>query len=157
MTFDISRISEQLFVSAWPGPGSAARIDELGIDLVISATWPPAASRETIARWVRAPSIDSPITPIPMRSLFAGVEAALPVLQAGGKVLVHCREGRHRSVAQAACILVALGFSATEAMAYVRVRRAIADPHAFWIEPRIRRFERMWLSRGVFAPAPAES
>jgi len=142
--FDVSQITDQLFISAWPGSGAAEVIDALGIDLVVSATYPPRACRQTRAVWHRAPSIDSPITPIPMRSLISGVQAAIPVLERGGRVLVHCREGRHRSVVQACAILIALGVSAHDAMSLIRSRREIADPHAFWIEPRIHRFQAHW-------------
>jgi protein-tyrosine phosphatase len=76
-----------------------------------------------------------------------GADAALPVLDAGGRVLVYCRQGRHRSVAMAACILIARGMTADEAMDTIVAHRAIADPHAGYIEKRIRAFERDWRCR----------
>ena len=42
------------------------------------------------------------------------------------------------------CILIAQGLSADEAMDLVIAKRPAADPRAFWIEPRIRKFERRW-------------
>jgi len=93
---------------------------------------------------VHVPSIDSPLTPISIRGLQRGVEAAIPVLAEGGGVLCHCREGKHRSVAMACSILIAQGCSAESAMDLVDSKRAIADPRAFWIAPRIRKFERAW-------------
>jgi protein-tyrosine phosphatase len=47
------------------------------------------------------------------------VEAALPVIQDGYGVLVHCRAGVHRSVAMACCVLIGMGQTADEAMQLV--------------------------------------
>lgn len=47
----------------------------------------------------------------------------------------------------AACILVAMGMTADEAMGTIVARRAVADPHARHMERRIRAFERDWLRR----------
>ena len=143
---DISQITPRLFVSAWPRVGESPQLVGLGIRLVISMT-----SREPLSEycgepllWVHVPSIDSPLTPISIRGLRAGVEAAIPVLADGGGVLCHCREGKHRSVAMACSILIAQGCSADSAMDLVDSKRTIADPRAFWIAPRIRKFEREW-------------
>jgi protein-tyrosine phosphatase len=95
--------------------------------------------------WVHAPSIDSPLTPIPMARFRTGIEAAIPVLAAGGSVLCHCREGRHRAVAMACCILIVQGCSVESAMKLVEAGRSIARPRAFWIAARIRMFEQLWL------------
>ena len=143
---DISQITPRLFVSAWPRAGESPQLLELGIRLVISMTAREPLSeycRESL-QWVHVPSIDSPLTPISIPGLRTGVEAAIPVLAEGGGVLCHCREGRHRSVAMASSILVAQGCSAESAMDLVSSKRAIADPRAFWIAPRIRKFERYW-------------
>ena len=144
---DISQITPRVFVSSWPRPGESFDLAALGIRLVITMTRtePHDEFRAEPLAWAHAPSIDSPITPIPMRRLLSGVEAAVPVLASGGGVLCHCREGRHRSVAMACCILIAQGCSAECAMDLVKAHRAVADPRAFWIAPRIRKFERLWL------------
>jgi protein-tyrosine phosphatase len=143
---DISQITPRLFVSAWPREDESPHLIELGIGLVISMT-----SREPLSEycreplhWVHIPSIDSPLTPISLAGLRRGVEAAIPVLAEGAGVLCHCREGRHRSVAMACCILIAQGCTAHNAMGLVREQRAVADPRAFWIAPRIVKFERAW-------------
>lgn len=143
---DISQITPRLFVSAWPREGYAPHLRELGIRLVISMTRtePLSEYSEEPLLWVHVPSIDSPLTPIPLPGLKTGVRAAIPILAAGGGVLCHCREGRHRSVAMACSILIAQGCSAATAMELVKAGRAAADPKAFWIAPRIRKFERMW-------------
>jgi len=47
------------------------------------------------------------------------VEAALPVIQDGYQVLLHCRAGVHRSVAMACCVLIGMGQTADEAMQLV--------------------------------------
>jgi len=144
---DISQITPRLFISAWPREGYAPHLRDLGIRLVISMTRvePLSEFSEEPLLWVHVPSIDSPFTPIPLRGLKSGVSAAIPVLAAGDGVLCHCREGRHRSVAMACSILIAQGCSADAAMRLVKDKRAAADPTAFWIAPRIRKFERLWL------------
>jgi len=73
-----------------------------------------------------------------------GVQAALPVIQSGGRVLTHCHRGRHRGVAMAAAILIAMGYSADEAMRLLRDRRAIAHPEAWYIRRQIQKFEKHW-------------
>ena len=45
----------------------------------------------------------------------------------------------------AACVLIAHGYSADEAMQLVIEQRPVADPHAPHIESRIRAFESHWL------------
>ena len=146
---DISQITPRVFVSSWPKEGESVHVADLGIRLVISMTRSEPLSEylDEPLEWVHAPSIDSPFTPIPLKRLRTGVVAAIPVLAAGGGVLCHCREGRHRSVAMACCILIAQGCSAEKAMDLVAKRRTVADPGAFWIAPRIRKFEREWRRR----------
>lgn len=140
---DISRITEHLYIGAWPHSRDAEALAEMRFDLIISMTL-TALAKEVAEphRVVRLLAIDSPLTPIPMRHFHTGVSAALPVIAQGGRVLVHCRAGRHRSVAMAACILIATGMSADEAMALIVAKRPAADPHIFYIESRIRKYER---------------
>ncbi|MDO8963338.1 MAG: hypothetical protein Q7W30_02475 [Coriobacteriia bacterium] len=147
--YDISAITEQLFVASRPRSRHVEHVRGLGVDLVISMVWfaPPRELAKPPFHIVRLPSIDNPLFPIPLWVLRRGVTAALLVIGAGGRVLVYCRAGMHRSVAMAACILVALGMSSDEAMSTIEASRAIADPHARHIESRIRAFERDWLKR----------
>jgi hypothetical protein len=62
-------------------------------------------------------------------------------------VLAHCVFGRHRGVAMACCVLIGLGRTAEEAMALVAEKRAVADPHVWYIRGRIEAFERHWLAQ----------
>jgi hypothetical protein len=121
----------------------------LGVDLVLSMIWfaPPRALTRPPFRVIRLPTVDSPLLPIPLFMLRRGVSAAVLVLEAGGRVLVYCRAGRHRSVAMASCILIARGMTADEAMDTIVAHRPVADPHARHIERRIRAFEQDWLRR----------
>ncbi len=64
-----------------------------------------------------------------------------------GPSLVHCKAGVHRSVAQAACVLIGMGYSADDAMALIKEKRAVADPDVSYIQKRIRKFERQWQSQ----------
>lgn len=149
-SYDSSAITDQLFIAVRPRARHVRNLSGLGINLVISTIWfaPPRELMRPPFRLVRLPMIDSPLFPIPMPLLKAAVDAAVPVLDAGGKVLVYCMAGRHRSVATTCCILIARGMTADEAMALVIERRPVADPHARHIEPRIRAFEREFRSGG---------
>jgi protein-tyrosine phosphatase len=73
-----------------------------------------------------------------------GTRAALQVIGSGGRVYTHCSRGRHRSVAMAAAILIAQGFSPEAAMQLIKERRPEADPGASHIRLRILEFGRMW-------------
>jgi protein tyrosine phosphatase (PTP) superfamily phosphohydrolase (DUF442 family) len=153
---DISRITDLLYISAWPEEHHAPEIAGLGIRLIITMHWlrPHKALGTPPGAVLRLPAIDSPLTPISMRLLLRGVQTALPVLQAGHGVLVHCQYGRHRSVAMACAILIAQGMAATDAMGLVKERRPVADPDIWYIAARIRRFEEVWraLERREAAP-----
>jgi hypothetical protein len=146
---DISPISDYLFISAWLKGDHAEEILGLNIRLILSMHWIKPARKlgapPIHLLWL--PTIDNPLFPIPIQMLKRGVEAALPVIAAGHSVLVHCRAGRHRSVAMACCVLIGLGKSADEAMGLTKQQRAVADPHAWYIQSRIYKFEQFWKSR----------
>lgn len=146
---DASAITDALYIAARPRSHHVSGMRELKIDLVISMIWfrPPSELMRAPFKLVRLPTMDSPLFPVPLWMLRRGVEAALPVIGRGGRVLVYCRAGRHRSVAMACCILIGLGMTADDAMNLVVTRRPVADPHARHIERRIRAFERDWLAR----------
>jgi len=90
------------------------------------------------------PTFDNIFLPMPIKTLNKGVRAALPVIENGDSVLVHCKSGVHRSVAQAACVLIAMGYTADNAMQLIKEKRAVADPDARHIQSRIRRFTKQW-------------
>ena len=146
---DISRITDYLYISAWPEGEHADDIAALNIRLILSMNWwkPNKALGEPPLRLLWLPTFDTPITPIPMASLRRGVKAALPVIAEGTAVLAHCRAGMHRSVAMAAAVLIAKGHSADEAMRLIKTQREIADPYARHIQSRIYKFEKEWAQR----------
>lgn len=147
--YDMSAITDHLFIAARPRARHVEHVRGLGVDLVLSMIWfaPPRALTKPPFRLMRLPTFDSRLLPIPLFILRRGASAAALVLDAGGRVLVYCRAGRHRSVVMAACILIAQGMTADEAMDTIVAHRSIADPHAPHIERRIRAFERDWLRR----------
>ena len=89
-------------------------------------------------------TFDSPLFPIPLRTLRRGAMAALETIRGGGKVYAHCAGGRHRGAAMGAAILIAQGYEPQDAMQLIKSRRSFADPEAFYIRPRILRFAREW-------------
>jgi protein tyrosine phosphatase (PTP) superfamily phosphohydrolase (DUF442 family) len=143
---DISPITDYLYISAWPRGEHAAEIRALGVRLILSMHWrrPVKTVGHPPVRLLWLPTVDTPLTPMPMFQLRRGVEAALPVVRQGEKVLVHCKAGVHRSVAMACCVLIGTGHTAEEAMRLVKDRRAVADPDAWYIRRRILKFEQLW-------------
>jgi protein tyrosine phosphatase (PTP) superfamily phosphohydrolase (DUF442 family) len=144
---DVSRITEYLYISGMPKGEHAEEIRALNVRLILSMHWrrPSVMLGRAPVKLLWLPTIDSPITPIPISRLNRGVEAALPVINDGGSVLVHCRYGVHRSVAMACCVLIGMGYNAETAMQLAKERRAAADPDIWYIKNRIQRFESYWL------------
>ncbi len=110
---DVSEITKYLFISAWPRGDHAEEIRLLNVRLILSMHWimPSRTLGHPPVRLFWLPTFDNPLLPMPVRTLQRGVEAALPVIQEGYGVLVHCRAGRHRSVAMACCVLIGMGMT----------------------------------------------
>jgi hypothetical protein len=147
---DISQIAEHLFIASRVRGDDLEAILQLEPALIISMIAqrrPPKAltSAGLEVLWLR--TFDFLLIPIPLKTLRRGVEAALAVIHEGGRVVVFCEAGRHRSVAMASCILIGLGYSADEAMQLISSKRKVADPYAWHIQRQIRRFEALWRSR----------
>ena len=142
----ISQITDYLYISAFPRGKHVEEIVALGVRLVLSMHWMRPTKMLGIPPvtllWL--PTFDFILLPMPIKTLNKGVLAALPVITEGGSVLVHCKSGVHRSVAQAACVLIGMGYTADDAMRLIKVQRAVADPYARHIQSRIHKFERQW-------------
>ena len=145
----ISQITDYLYISAFPRGKHVEEIIALGVRLVLSMHWmrPNKMLGKPPVELLWLPTIDNMFFPMPIKTLNKGVRAALPVIEQGGSVLVHCKAGVHRSVAQAACVLIGMGYNADDAMALIKEKRAVADPDARHIQTRIRKFEDHWQSR----------
>jgi hypothetical protein len=144
---DISKVTDYLYVGSRISKEQADEVKLLNFDLIISMiaqmapdevyTLPPFKTL-----WIR--TYDSIFLPIPLKKLITGVEAALPVIEKRGKVLVFCMEGKHRSMALAAAILIGMGNSSQNAIQLLMSARKVADPRIWYIRQRIRAFERYW-------------
>ncbi len=144
---DISQITEDLFVGTTPTAGDYDSLRALGVTLVINMRierrpYPDAHNPPMERLWL--PTFDHPLIPIPMKALRRGTLAALEAIAGGGKVFVHCAAGVHRSVAQAAAILIAQGHGMPEAMTLIKAQRPAADPDSWYIRRRIEKFSRSW-------------
>ncbi len=135
-----------MYIGADPKSRHVAQLQELPVHLLLSMRlWRPHASvRRGVDQWIHLPCVDSPLTPIPMTLLWRGVQAALPVVEQGRIVMVHCHYGRHRSVALASCILIGQGYTPEAAMELIKHQRPVADPYAWYIRLRIEKFAREW-------------
>ena len=143
----ISQIVDYLYISDWPHGEHVEDMLKMNVHLVITVNWmrPPGVLKQVPSiqsLWL--PAFDNPLIPIPVFILEKGVRAALPIIDSGGSVLVHCKEGKHRSVALASCILIAKGYDPDEAMQLIQKKRAIADPYANHIQRQIRKFANKW-------------
>lgn len=141
---EISKITEYLYIAPRRALEDLDRLDQLDAGLLVSmiALWPPPRLPEDLeleVLWLR--TFDFVLLPIPVRTLDRGVKAALPIIQSGRSIVVYCQAGRHRSVAMASAILIAMGYTAQDAMELISERRPVADPWAGHIQRQIRKFE----------------
>jgi protein tyrosine phosphatase (PTP) superfamily phosphohydrolase (DUF442 family) len=155
---DYSKITDQLYVGTTPSRSDYGELERLGVELVINMRLLRGHGPEggnSSPNYLRLRTMDHPWVPIPTEALMRGTREALKTMQHGGKVYAHCSRGRHRSVAMAAAILIAQGSTAEQAMELLKRRRAIADPDAAHIKPRILHFEREWRRRAGEAASDA--
>lgn len=143
----ITEITDYLFVASKITKKNIDEVTDLDPMLVISMIAHRRPPKEldqlpTNVLWLR--TFDFFLLPIPIKTIVRGVEAAIPVIRAGDRVVVFCEAGRHRSVAMASCILIGMGYQADEAMSLIKEKRPIADPYAWHIQRRIRKFEAYW-------------
>ncbi len=144
---NFSKITDDLFIGSMPSVNHYDQLRELGVRLIINMrfTLGPKPDLHEVpihTLWLR--SIDSPLFPISISKLMQGAQAALATIRDGGKVYTHCAYGRHRGVAMGACILIVQGFDPGDAMQLIKARRAVADPFAYYIRPRILKFAKEW-------------
>lgn len=147
---NFSKITDTLYIGTTPKAKDYDLLHELGVSLVINMRigFPPRRDPHALpmkSLWL--PVIDSPIFPIPIRFLNKGVREALKVVGTGGVVYTHCSKGRHRGVAMGACILIAEGMPAEQAIQLIKQQRPISDPYAWYIQRRIVKFAREWGKR----------
>jgi protein-tyrosine phosphatase len=144
---NFSAITDSLYVGTAPHPEDYDTLRELGVKLVLNMRihrWPYLDRHHPPIRNLWLPTFDFPLLPIPLKTLRRGVIAALEVLGAGDKVYTHCTGGVHRSVAMAAAILIAQGYSVQDAVQLLKDRRAAADPDAWHIRRQVKRFAKSW-------------
>lgn len=144
---DFSRITDDLYIGAAPSVRDYDSLRDLGVRLIINmrfAQAPKPDPHQPPIKLLWLQSIDSPFFPLSVPKLIHGAHAALETIRDGGKVYAHCHYGRHRGVAMGACILIAQGYDPSDAMRLIKNRRAVADPFAFYIRPRILKFAKEW-------------
>jgi protein-tyrosine phosphatase len=144
---NFSPITDDLFIGTTPSSRDYNHLRDLGVRLVINMRverWPHRDLHPSPLQLLWIPTFDSPFVPIPIRALHRGANAALDVIQKGGKVYAHCAGGVHRGVTMGSCILIAQGHDPHAAMTLVKEKRLIADPFIFYIRPRILKFAEQW-------------
>jgi protein-tyrosine phosphatase len=147
---DISKVTEYLYVSASLGSAHINELDTRKISLIISMIGgrrPPEVFERSPYRLLWLQTFDSLLFPIPLSRLRRGAQMALQAIQNKENVLVYCAQGRHRSVAMAAAILITMGYTAPEAADLLRAQRQAADPQTWHIYQRIQVFEKHWKNK----------
>jgi protein tyrosine phosphatase (PTP) superfamily phosphohydrolase (DUF442 family) len=149
---DISKVTDYLYVGSSVGKEDADELKVLNFNLIISMigqmppdkiyTLPPFSTL-----WIK--TFDSFFTPISIKKLLVGVNAALPIIQNKGKVLVFCKQGKRRSIAMAASILIAMGHTSDQAISLLTTARTVADPRRWYIHMQIKAFENYWQKKGL--------
>ena len=147
---DLSQITDDIFVGSQPDATHAEALGGLNIGLIINMRaeqrpYPSFGQPPLSSLWLR--TYDFFLLPIRMATLEQGARAALAVIGQGRRVLVHCQRGRHRSVAMAAAIMIAQGYTARDAMRLLGEKRPVADPQIWYIRRQIEKFERHWRAR----------
>ena len=157
---NLSQITDDLFIGNTPSLNDYDRLRDLGVRLIINMRFTSAPKLDSHpfdsaqgkhqpikALWLR--SIDSPFFPLSIPKLIRGAETALETIRDGGKVYAHCAYGRHRGPAMGACILIAQGYDPYDAMQLIAERRSVADPFAYYIQPRILMFANEWSNHPI--------
>ncbi len=144
---DISKITDYLYVGTQPNVPDYNLLRDLKIHLVINmrGQHPPhfdLGNPPIKTIWIK--TYDSILRPVSVELLKQGVDASLLMIQENKKVFVHCAVGKHRSVAMATAILIAKGYSADQAMDMIKAQRPVADPRAWHVIRKIRKFEEYW-------------
>ena len=157
---DISKVTDTLYVGSKISKDYVEEVKVLNFNLIISMIGqiPPdeiynLPPFKTL--WIRA--YDTFFTPISTQKLLMGVEAALPVIQNKGKILVFCLLGRHRSIIMAAAILIGTGLTAEQASELLIASRKVADPHVWYVRWQIKKFEKFWHKKQLRAGFAKES
>lgn len=144
---DVSQITDYLYIGTRRSAFDAEAVRRLDVHLIIDMVAfrrPPGQLQAQPAPVLWLPTVDFVLIPIPLKKLARGVRAALPVIGDGHSILVYCEAGRHRSVAMASAILIAMGHTPEQAMALIVDKRPVADPYAWHIQRQIRRFPAYW-------------
>jgi hypothetical protein len=147
---DISKVTDYLYVGSRVGKEHADELKVLNFDLIISMigqTPPDEVYTRHPFRTLWIKTYDTFLTPIPIKKLLVGVEEASPIIQNEGKVLVFCMEGKRRSVAMAAAILISMGHTGEQAIDLLTTARTVADPRRWYIRRQIKAFEEFWRKR----------
>lgn len=146
---DISKITDYLYVSSKLHAEHFEELKTRNISLAISMIVGQVPPQDSSFRILWLQTCDSILIPIPLKELKHGVHAALTAIKNGQSVLVYCAKGRHRSIAMASAILIAMGYTARESMNLLQEQRAVADPHRWHIERRIYKFEKYWQNKST--------
>jgi protein-tyrosine phosphatase len=147
---DISKVTDYLYVGSRVEKEHSDELKLLNFNLIISMigqmrpdeiyTLPPFKTL-----WIK--TYDTFFSPISIKKLLAGVEAALPIIQNKGKVLVFCMQGKRRSIAMASAILISMGHTSDQAINLLTSARKVADPRRWYIRRQIKTFEKYWQKR----------
>jgi protein-tyrosine phosphatase len=147
---DISKVTDYLYVGSKVEKEQADELKVFNFNLIISMIGQMAPDKiYTLPPfkilWIK--TYDTFFIHISIKKLLMGVDAALPIIQNKGKVLVFCMLGKHRSIAMGAAILISMGYTSKEAINLLTTARKAADPKMWYIRSQIMAFEKYWQER----------
>ncbi len=157
--FGPSKITSYLYLGKQPKHhGDYGLLRDLNVGLIVNAAanCEPHLEKQDGSReespirtiWIKAYD-DLFMPPISVEDIKYAVEQAQESARISKRIYAHCRAGRHRSVAVAGCILIAVSnLKAEGAMALIKFMRPEADPYYPPIHKVICEFEKYWSEKG---------
>ncbi len=135
-----SRITPQLYVGPQHGKLGKRQLERAGVTGVVNmrVEFDDAEHGLALAEYCHLPTVDE--TPPTLRDLRSGAAFIARVIDAGGKVYVHCAGGVGRAPAMAAAYLVTQGMTLDAALDLIRRGRPYIDVLPDQLE-RLREFE----------------
>ncbi len=143
-TLDYSQITDYLYIGVTPKNDDYPLLREIGVRLIINMRAETLFRKPPILEDItefRVPTFDSRLFPIRHTALIAPLDATTETIGNGGSVYVFCRQGRHRSIAMGAAILISQGASLDDSIRLIEERRPAADAEAVHIRKAIVEFD----------------
>jgi hypothetical protein len=144
-SLNFSWITDNLAVGGSYRVRDIRKLSDMGVTAIVDAREEASDDEEALARsgieLLRLPTPDR--YALSQDNLEYGASWALEKIGDGGRVFVHCEHGVGRGPLMGACVLVAGGMSATDALRLLRAKRWQSAPNDRQLEALLRFEERI--------------